>query len=301
VNSRGDRADIDWNPTNNNYRYSPEKGDPLNYQPVIEVLAKKKLLDADGFATTDAWMTATLTNRYPLALERIIRGLTRVTLNPATILISLSNGYVHCGWLMQKGADLSPFSSTHGALDNLNSDGIVLSNFTPTQDTSSDKVAGQFDDFPGLRNFRAEENGGELVTKKEESLMRIPHDPFDMDYRLLPDNGIFLRVWSPQFEHLDNNAPVNVTIEKVNHFASPQSQRWASRPTKVLGRHLTFNQPVSLSDPCAYERIYPLPPDLILRPLTGYRISGWIRDRSKSISLFDFSFYTDSQGRPAAY
>ena len=100
-------------------------------------------------------MAATLTNHYPLALERIVRGLTRVTLNPATILISLDNHYVHCGWLIQKGADLSTFSSTHGALDNLNSDGIVLSNFTPTRDTSSDRVAGQFDDFPGLRNFRA--------------------------------------------------------------------------------------------------------------------------------------------------
>ena len=115
---------------------------PLNYQPVIETLARKQLLDADGFATADAWMAATLTNHYPLALERIVRGLTRVTLNPATILISLSNGYVHCGFLMQKGADLSTFSSTHGALDNLNSDGIVLSNFTPTRDTSSDRVAG---------------------------------------------------------------------------------------------------------------------------------------------------------------
>ena len=162
-------------------------------------------------------------------------------------------------------------------------------------------MAGQFGDFSGLRNFRTEENGAEFVTKHEESLVRIPHDSFDTDYQSLPDNGVFLRVWSPQFEHLDINAPVNVTIEKVNHFANPQSQRWASRPMKVLGRHLTFNQPVSLSDPCAYERVYALPPDLILKPLTEYRISGWVRDQSKSISLFDFNFYTDSQGRPAAY
>ena len=101
---------------------------------------------------------------------------------------------------MQKGADLSTFSSTHGALDDLNSDGIVLSNFTPTQDTSSDRVAGQFDDFPGLRNFRAEETGAELVTKDEQALTRIAHEPFDRDYKLLPDDGVFLRVWSPQFD-----------------------------------------------------------------------------------------------------
>jgi hypothetical protein len=132
-------------------------GDPLDYRPVVEALALKKLLDAAGFATADDWMAATMTNHYPLALERIVRGLTRVTLNPATILISLDNDYVHCEWLMQRGADLSTFSSTHGALDTLNSDGMVLSNFKPPpRDTSSDRVAGQFDDFPGLRNFRAD-------------------------------------------------------------------------------------------------------------------------------------------------
>jgi len=75
---------------------------------------------------------------------------------------------------MQRGADLSTFSSTHGALDKLNSEGVVLSNFAPTKDTSSGRVAGQFDDFPGLRNFRAWENGAELVTKDEQALADCP-------------------------------------------------------------------------------------------------------------------------------
>lgn len=301
MNSRGDRADIDWNTTNNTYRYTPGQGDPLGYRPVVEALAGKKLLDADGFASADAWMVATLTNHYPLALERIARGLTRVTLNPATILISLSNDYVHCGFLMQKGADLSTFSSTHGALDNLNSDGIVLSNFTPTQDTSSDRVAGLFDDFSDVRHFRAEENGAELVTKQEESLTRIAHEPFDRDYQMLSSNEVYLRVWSPQLAHLDINAPVNVTIEKANHFPNPQNQHWVPRPAAALGRHLTLNQPVSFSDPPAYERVYALPSDLILKPQTEYRISGWMRGQTKSLSLFEFIFYTDRQGRPTAY
>ncbi len=301
MNSRGERADIDWNPANHTYRYSTEKGDPLNYQPVIETLAREQLLDADGFATADAWMAATLTNHYPLALERIVRGLTRVTLNPATILISLNNGYVHCGFLMQKGADLSTFGSTHGALDNLNSDGMVLSNFTPTRDTSSKRVAGLFDDFSDVRNFRAEENGAELVTKTEQALTRIAREPFDSDYQVLSSNEVYLRVWSPQLAHLDLNAPVNVTIEKVNHFPNPQNHRLVSGPAAALGRHLTFNQPVAFSDPPAYERVYALPSDLVLKPLTEYRISGWIRGQSKSLNLFEFDFHTDGRGRPAAY
>jgi hypothetical protein len=301
MNSQGERAIIEWNPTKNTYRYSPGQGDPLNYRPVAGALAQKKLLDADGFAPADVWMAATLTNRYPLALERIARGLTQVTLNPATILISLNNDYVHCGWLIEKGADLSTFSSTHGALDDLNSDGIVLSNFAPTPDTSSGRVAGLFHDFPGLRNFRAMQNGAELVTKNEETLTRIAHDPFDRDCKLLPDNEVFLRVWSPQFDHSDLSAPVEVTIENIRHFPTTQNRRWAAKPAITLGRHLTFNHPISLPDPCAYERIYALPPDLILKPQTEYRISGWIRDQNESISLFEFIFYTDNQGRPAAY
>ncbi|HLX96586.1 MAG TPA: hypothetical protein VKU37_12650, partial [Verrucomicrobiae bacterium] len=156
-------------------------------------------------------------------------------------------------------------------------------------------------DFPGLRNFRAEDTGAELVTKAEQALTRIAHEPFDRDYQSLPNDGVFLRVWSPQFTNLDLNAPVNVTIENVKHFSNPQSQRWVPRPKVVLGRHLTFDRPVPFPDPCAYERIYALPGDLILKPLTEYQISGWVRGLNKSVPLFEFNFHTDRLGRPAAY
>ncbi len=301
MNSKGERAVIEWNAAKNAYRYSMEKGDPLNYRPVVEALTRKNQFDAGGFATADAWTAATMTNRYPLALERIVRGLTRVTLNPATILISLDNDYVHCGWLMKEGSDLSTFGSTHGGLDDLNSDGIVLGNFAPTRDTSSDRVAGLFDDFPGLRDFRTMENGAEFVTKNEQALTRIAHEPFDVDYKLLPGDDVFLRVWSPQFARLDLNAPVETTIEKVTPFSNTQNPRQAARPAVALGRRLSFNHPISFPDQAPCERVYALPPDLILKPQAEYRITGWIRDRNKSTSLFEFNFHTDSHGRPAAY
>ena len=38
--------------------------------------------------------------------------------------------------------------------------------------------------FPMCVNFRAEENGAELVTKNEQSLTRIAHEPFDRDYQV---------------------------------------------------------------------------------------------------------------------
>jgi hypothetical protein len=64
---------------------------------------------------------------------------------------------------------------------------------------------------------------------------------------------------------------------------------------------LTLNQPVTLTDPCAHERIYALPSDLNLKPLSEYRISGWIRGHHKSVPLFEFNFRTDSLARLVAY
>ena len=51
LNSKGERAILQWNPARNSFRYSPEKGDPIGYRPVVEALAKKNALDSEGFAT----------------------------------------------------------------------------------------------------------------------------------------------------------------------------------------------------------------------------------------------------------
>src|SRR5206468_11495882 len=101
-----ERAVIEWHAADNSFRYAIGTGDPILYGPVVAALAKKNLLDANGFAAADSWMAETMTQRYPLALERIVRALTRITLNPATILLSLSNDYVHAGWLIKKSSQL---------------------------------------------------------------------------------------------------------------------------------------------------------------------------------------------------
>ena len=152
--------------------------------------------NAGGFATADAWMAATMTNHYPMAPERIVRGLTRGALNPATILVSLDNRYVNADWLTEKGSRLVTCRSTHGGLDDICSDGILLSNFQPTHDTSTARVAAQFENFPGVRDFRAEEAGAELVTKKEQALTRIVHVPFDREYQELPARRLFANLVS---------------------------------------------------------------------------------------------------------
>jgi hypothetical protein len=104
-------------------------------------------------------------------------------------------------------------------LDDLCSDGILLSNFKPTRDTSSERVASQFADFPHVRDFRAEETGAELLTKAEQALVRIPRDPLDREFQKLP-NGICLRVWSPQLTGADRNIRLSATIEKARRYST---------------------------------------------------------------------------------
>jgi hypothetical protein len=323
MNSNGERATIEWNPAKNSFRYSTERGDPINYLPAVKTLSQKHRLDAGGFATADDWMAETLTHRYPLALERIVRAHTCITLNPATILISLDNHYVHSGWLVKKGSELVTFGGTHGALDDLNSDGMLLSSFAPTQDTSSRRVAGLYDCFPGLRNFRAEENGAEWITRKEQALTRIARVPLDWDRQMLPDDEVFLRIWSPSLTNLELEVPVELTVKKAGQFSSAEIRRGDHQPVGasesyeavLIGkhgqadpqlinaseRHFTLNQPISFPDKCAYERVYAFPADLALEPQKEYSISGRVNDQYKNTRIFDFTFRTDTRGLPVAY
>lgn len=300
LNSRDAAALIDWRPASNAFRYSPVNGDPLDYSPVVETLAREHQLDTDGFAPADVWMAATLTNRYPVALERIVRGFTQVTLNPATILLSLDNHYVNAGWLVKKGSELVTCDSTHGGLDDLNSDGILLSNFKPTRDTSSDRVAEQFDGFPGLRNFRETETGAEWVTPREQAMTRLARDPFDRDCRELPASNVFLRVWSPRLDSTAADAPIEVVLKKVPRYAALPAERGALQLPPATGQRVTLNAPVAVPE-MDCERIYALPPDLILQPHARYQISGWLGGPAPGKFLFEFDFYTNARGQPAAY
>jgi hypothetical protein len=150
MNSKKELAMIEWK--GNSFKYEMKTGDPLTHWPVVEALANKHELDANGFATAEAWMAETLTHHYPLALERIVRGHTTLALNPASILISLDNAHVHSGWLLKRGITLVKSGGTHGALDHISSTGVLLSSFAPTKDTSTSRAAALFDGFKGRPN-----------------------------------------------------------------------------------------------------------------------------------------------------
>ena len=302
MNSKGERAIIEWNSANNSFRYSTGTGDPINYCPVVAALEKKNQLDANGFATADSWMAATMTHRYPLALERIVQGLTRNTLNPATILLSLSNGYVNASWLVKKSSRFVTLGGTHGGLDDINSDGIVLSSFKPTQDTSTSRVAALFDDFQGLRNYRAGENGAEWVTGKEQGLTRISASAVRFSLQVASGGmGFSCAFGRRNLKHLDIKTPIDVTIEEAPRFSSARIRRWDPKPGDTSKRHLALNLRICYSEKCSYERVYALPPAMILESGKAYRISGRIADLERHIQIFNFVFRTDSHGAPVAY
>lgn len=302
LDSKGGRAMIDWDPGNNSFRYSAETGDPLDYLPVVHALARQGRLDAEGFAGADDWLNATFTNHYPMALERIVRGLTCVTLNPATILVSLNNHYVNAGWLVRAGSRLESYGSTHGALDDINSDGIVLSNFAPTHDTASDRVAALYKDFPGLRQYRAVQNGAEWFTRGEEARIRIPRDPVALNYRSLPGHELFLRVWSPGLEDAPPGASLPATIEKLSGPEEDPPDGVANlQPQIAHDLHFNFRELPLFPEAAPFERVYECPPDFVLDPDSAYRLSGHIRAGTADASVFVLEFRTDSHGRPVAF
>lgn len=301
MNSRNERAVIGWNRAGNSFRYSAEIGDPLDYLPVIESLSKKHLLDANGFATSDAWMTETIAHRYPLALERIVHAHTKAALNTATIIISLKNGYIHAGWLVKKGSDIVRLGGTHGGLDDLNSNGILLSNIAPTQDTSASRVAGLYGGFKRLRNYRAEETGAEWVCEKVQTMTTSARSPVDSGRKLPATNEVFLRIWASKLGRVSLSMPIDLTVCKARNSQPRSVRRWNYKPLDTAEAHFTLGRPIEVDDQNAFDRIYALPPDFILEPRTSYLITASLRDHKNSRAILTFAFLTDDRGIPAAY
>jgi hypothetical protein len=301
MNSKQERAIIDWLPAKGALRYSTETGDPLGYRPVVEALSREHRIDSDGFATADAWMQATWTHRYPLALERIVRGHTRIALNPATILISLNNDYVHCGWLIRRGSVLTAFGGTHGGLDGLNSNGILLSNFAPTKDTCTCRVAALYDGFKGLRDYRAEGNGADwLFEKSDPAKAYAINAPLAETHSISGDEPL-LRIWTQSFTNLATDVPVEIVFEKLQRFPTTAIHRGDPRPVEPPRLSYTLGNPLPRSGMSSCERIYALPPGLVLEPKRIYRLSGSVQQGEKTSRIFQFSFHTDALGAPLGY
>jgi len=298
LNGEGDRALIVADPGRDSYRYEVQRGDPLGYAPVVAALTERGCFEESGFASAQAWTEATMAHRYPLAPERIVRGHTRLALNPAPLLISLENGYIHSSWMLKQLSSLMRMGGTHGGLDDLCSTGSLLSNFEPTRDTSARQVARQFDGFRGLRDPREGEQGGEWIYRDIQALAAVARGQLDWQHTLLPESAPLLRVWTPVFSGLQAGASLEVTLRPERRFSSPRIRRSDPVPSRPPIQHLTLDQPLAFQETCDYERVYLLPDAVVLDSLETYRIRGSVDLRGRNTQVFEFTFHTDSQGLP---
>lgn len=296
MNSRRERGIIDWNRAENSFRYTPVRGDPLGYLPIADTLCRAGQLDKAGFAPAETWMQATFTHRYPMALERIARAHSTVTLNPATILLSLRNGYVHSGYMVKKGSQLLYCGGTHGGLDDLNSNGILLSNFVRTHDTSTGRVAALFGGFGGLRDYRAAEEGAEWINARELNLARIRRGPLECGSPL-PNGGTFLRIWAPWLAKADSTTAVEVTIHRIAPF-TPAKVRRPDDADLAAPKPLALTEPSAMAGVQPWERMFHLPAGARLAPRSEYRLEARALNARPSAPVLRFAFRTDQRGLP---
>jgi hypothetical protein len=308
MNSKGERAVIDSDPTKDSFRYRPERGDPINYAPVAKKLKDSGRLDNDGFGSADAWFRETTSHHYPVALERIVHGHTCVTLNPAPIIISLDRHYVHAAFWIKAGSGLVNCGGTHGGLGHLDSTGVLLSTFAPTEDTTTGRLAALYDGFSAVRDYRTTENGAEFISLKGQALTRIPRVPLDRNYKLLDSGKLYLRVWSPLFAGNGCDATLNLKVRPMDDFRPLHIRRGDPKPASQQ-HQLSLDPAIAFPENCTHERVYAFPEAAKFTPTRSYRLSGWLgsdparRGRAvpAPVRIFEFDFRTDARGRPVPY
>jgi hypothetical protein len=212
----------------------------------------------------------------------------------------LRNDFVHCDWLIKKGSQLVKSGGTHGALDDLNSVGLLVSSFAPTRDTSTSRIAAQFEGFPGLRDFRAQATGADWICETSEAQGRIPRASLDCDCDEASVDHVLLRIWTPTFSRLPDPR-IEVTVGRVRRFPPVRICRSDPVPVDPSEQKLTLTAPISTPDHCLYERFYAFPAELKLEAQKDYQMTGRIDVGNKYADSFKFSFRTNDRGLPEAY
>ncbi len=112
IERRGDR-----------YRYLTFTGDPLLLMPILDRLRAEGGMDDEGFVTDADLFAATHAHSYPDALRRLWEGLTSSVRYPASVLVSLEDGYYDGSDVFDLFAILR---ATHGNLRRAQTEGFVL-------------------------------------------------------------------------------------------------------------------------------------------------------------------------------
>jgi len=105
-------------------RYVPINADVLGYQPVMDALQASGKMDAEGFASEDAWFSQTADHEWPDAPPQIWNAFHGMVVCTPDLMVTLHDGY-HTGFtLFESFIDMA---STHGGLNQINIAAFVLS------------------------------------------------------------------------------------------------------------------------------------------------------------------------------
>jgi hypothetical protein len=105
-------------------RYVPIDCDVLGYRPVMDALSEAGQMDADGFASEDAWFAMTVDHEWPNAPPQIWDAFHGIVVCTPDLMITLYDGY-HTGFtLFESFIDMA---STHGGLNQINIATFLLS------------------------------------------------------------------------------------------------------------------------------------------------------------------------------
>ncbi len=104
-------------------RYQPLSGDPLDLAPVVEALRQRGQLDADGFASDEAWFERTRDRDWPDAVYRLWRAFDGLMQYPPDVICSLDDRWYHGN---PKLASRIRVESTHGNLRTRSSCGFAM-------------------------------------------------------------------------------------------------------------------------------------------------------------------------------
>lgn len=166
------------------YAYVAVKGDPLRYAQAVDALRAYGKLDDQGCGEATDWIEQTAALHYPAALERIYRGHHSITFNPARILVSLKDGYENANEFVKHLTKFKKRGGTHGALSAKSSNGVLMTNYVVTRDTTTNRVA-DIIDFPALDDYRRRERGGILTDGRKTT-----------DY-LNTESETYISFWDP--------------------------------------------------------------------------------------------------------
>jgi hypothetical protein len=113
---------------NGRYRYSVRTADVLGYQAVLSALAAEGKVDGRGFVSDEDWFAATVDLDFPDAPRRLWDAFHGQVVNPPQILFTLRDG--HCAG-MESMESWIEMQSTHGGLNRINSDAVILTTIGP--------------------------------------------------------------------------------------------------------------------------------------------------------------------------